>query len=100
MGTLLKGQSSMIGRGICKKMMKQETKKEVKKALNSLIKMQSFMGKRQYENFSKEFSKFGKALMKNQFVFRSFLDNVSKGDYHIVVRWAGEKFPQGEFIVR
>jgi len=98
--TLLKGQSSMIGRGICKKMMKQETKKEVKKALNSLIKMQSFMGKRQYENFSKEFSKFGKALMKNQFVFRGFLDNVTKGDYHIVVRWAGEKFPQGEFIVR
>ena len=98
--TLLKGQSSKMGRDLCKRKMKKETKSEVSNALKSLIGMQRYIGQRQYENFAKEFSKFGKALIKNQFVFRGFLDNITIGDYHIVVRWAGENFPQGEHIVR
>ena len=98
--TLLKGRSSIIGRKICKVKLLKETKKAMEDANKSLIKMQQKLGQRKYDDFSKEFSQFGKAMIKNQFVFRGILDKIKKGDFHIVVRWEGENFPKGELVVR
>jgi len=98
--TLLKGKISLIGRKLCKMQRLKETKSAMVLAFKSLIKMQGELGKRKLEGFSKHFSSFGKAMIKNQFVFRGILDKIKDGDYHIVVRWEGEKFPKGELIVK
>ncbi|MEE2745172.1 MAG: hypothetical protein VYD54_14765, partial [Bdellovibrionota bacterium] len=97
--TLLKGKEISLARMICKKRMKKQTKKGMDLAYKSLIKMQGSIGKNDFKGFSKNFAKFGKGMIKNQFTFRGILDNIKRGDYHFVIQWSGERIPRGEFVL-
>ena len=97
--TLFKGKKSVMGRKICKGHILRKTKRGLKLAKESLIRMQRALADGNDSIFAKEFSFFGKGLMTNQFTLTTLLKALSHGDVHLVLSYKGERVPRGELVL-
>ena len=88
-----------MGRKICTGHILRKTKRGLKLAKESLIRMQKALADVNDSEFAKQFSLFGKGLMTNQFTLTTLLKSLTYGDVHLFLSYKGERIPKGELVL-